>query len=600
MNWKIMPLAAAALFAASAALAEDPAVSVPVIPVHEIQAGAKGYGLTVIEGDEVRRFDVEVLGVIHNMSPGRDAIIFRAEGLGLEHSGVFGGMSGSPVYIDGRLAGAVAFGWAWQKDAVAGMTPIDDMVRGARTRAAAPPGAPALTAERLLSVVEGRPEGLPEAWRVPAGPGGPVTLATSGFSRSAAALVREVFHEDGFIIADMAPAGQRVGAAAVDEIDEAAADDLQPGSSVYAVLVSGDAFMGAVGTVTDRRGEEIYGFGHQFLNLDAVAIPMYTADVITVFASAMRSFKIAIPKRPVGAITRDFATGVYGRIGAAAETFPVTVTVNSGSETERFRYDLFRHFAISPQLVAAVAAESAESLAQAPRETTLSYRMEAAFAGGRSLTVERVRAGANAPAGMASDLAGLMSTTMHNPLENLLPEQIDISLSLEDTDRTARIESVKIRENEVRPGEVLTLDVRVRPLRGPAETFTLEVSVPRGTAPGTVALVVCDGHTSSSLDLLEMRTRLDPQTIDELLDVLHPRRGAEELVVRLSGAGYGISRAQREFPNLPSSTLAILAAPGDTSAAPIFKSILTAIDTPYVLTGRRMASVLIKAPSEEN
>jgi len=587
---------AAALLAAARAVAGG---AVPVISVDEIRPGARGYGLTVVEGSEPSRFEVEVLGVIPKIAPDRDAVIFRAEGLRLERTGIFGGMSGSPVYIDGRLAGAVSFGWSWQKDPVAGLTPMADILEGAAQRSRERPAAPALTAEGLLSLIEGRPAAPAPQSR--SAPGGPVTLATSGLSAAAADLVREFFPEERFLIADMAPAGAAPeGSGGEKEEDAAGRAALQPGSSIYAALVSGDLFLGALGTVTERRGEEIYGFGHPFLNLDSVAMPMYAARVITIFPSTQRSFKIAVPEKVVGAITRDFATGIYGRLGAQPETFPVSVTVERGGGTRRYDYEVFRHFAISPQLVAVAAAESLTSLADAPPEATVSYGLNVEYEGGRTLSLKRSRAGRAATSEMARDLAGLFSTTMHNPLEDLLPEKVEITAVLEDENRTARIESVLLRENEVRPGDTLSIDVRVKPLRAAAETFVLEIAVPAGAVPGTVPLMICDGETSNTLDLLEARHRLDPGTVDDLLAVLEPRRSARELVARLSGAGYGLSHADKEFPNLPAPALAMLAAAGDTSPAPIFESAVSAVETPYVLSGRKVVPVIIKPPGKEN
>ena len=590
-------VAAVLFWAVASTAAEAPATA--TISVDEIEAGMTGYGLTVIEGSEPQRFEVEVLGVIPNISPDRDAILFRASGLGLEHSGIFGGMSGSPVYIDGRLAGAVSFGWGWQKDPVAGLTPIADMRKGAAMRGRAASGAPLLTSDRLLAVVDGRPAIGPVA-AAAGGPAAPVTLSVSGLSPAARRLLGEFFPSERFALSQTAPAG---GAEDPDSPLEAPGQNeretLVPGSSIYAALATGDAFLGAVGTVTDVQGDQVYGFGHPFLNLDSVAMPMYSAEVLTVFASTSRSFKIAVPKRRVGAVTRDFTTGIYGILGARADMFPVEIKVKSDGSETIYRFEIFRHFAISPQVLAVLAAESLTVLAGTPIEATIDYRLEVSYEGGRQLTVSRVEAGSVALQDMARDLAGLLNITMYNPLEKLLPESVSIEASVEGVNRTARIESVRLRETEVYPGDTVALEVRVKPVLGDAETFTLQIEPPETAAPRTVSVIVCDGRTSNRLDLLEAKSRLDPETINDLLDVLQGERDARQLVIRLSGTGYGLSMGGAEFPNLPPSALAVLAAPGDTSLGPLVSSVVTAIDTPYVLTGRKVVPVMIKPPSEE-
>lgn len=598
MPGKNLPLVVAAvLFSAVASAAAEAPAATATISIDEIEAGMTGYGLTVIEGIEPQRFEVEVLGVIPNISPDRDAIIFRARGLGLERSGIFGGMSGSPVYIDGRLAGAVSFGWSWQKDPVAGLTPIAAMRKGAAMRGQTASGAPVLTSDHLLAVIDGRPA-IGPVGAAPAGPAAPVMLSASAFSPAARRLLGEFFPAERFTLSQTAPAGVADGP---DSPLEAPGQQvtLAPGSSLYVALATGDAFLGALGTVTDVQGDEVYGFGHPFLNLDSVAMPMYSAEVLTVFASTARSFKIAVPKRRLGAVTRDFTTGIYGILGERADMFPVEVKVKSGGSEMIYRFELFRHFAISPQILAVLAAESLASLAEPPAEATIDYRLQVRYEGGRQLTVGRIEAGPGALLNMARDLAGLLGTTMYNPLEKLLPESVSIEASVEPANRTARIESVRLRQLQVYPGDTVALEVRVRPVLGEAETFTLQIDLPATARPGTVSVIVCDGRTSNRLDLLEARNRLDPETIDDLLEVLQPERDAGQLVGRLSGAGYGLSRGGREFPNLPSSALALLATPGDTSLAPLFTSIVTAVETPYVLTGRKIVPVIIRPPSQE-
>jgi hypothetical protein len=569
------------------------------ISVDEISPGMRGYGYTAVSGTRPERFEVEVLGVIRKMSPGRDAIIVKTSGLSLERSGIFGGMSGSPVYVDGRLAGAVAFGWGWPKDAVGGVTPIAEMEKGAEERAAAPPAAGPGPQFDLSGFLTGDPGTVPTVPPVAtrsestAPPGGPITLATSALSPEARAVASAAFPTARFVLAEGA-----VGAAPVEAVGPG--DPLEPGSNLFAALVTGDMFLGAVGTVTDLRGKEVYAFGHPFLDLEGVRIPMYTAGAITVFASTYRSFRIAYPIEEVGAITRDFATGVYGTIGAESDTFPVTVAVTRDGRTRRLRYRLFRHFAVTPQLVATVAAESAVTYGELSPHTTLSYTLDLDFEGAARMKAARAVAGADAVQRMAGVLAAVLSATMYNPIENLTPEGLILEMAVEPGDRSAEIESAFVPRNVVEAGGKLELFVRLRPTLAKPVTLALEVAVPETTPAGTLSLMICDGRTSDRIDLLEARNRLKPATIEGLLEALTPRRGPRRLVARLAAAHLGVVRDQREFPNLPSSTLAILAAPQETAVSPLYRSVVGETETEYVLSGRKIVPIVVKAPPQED
>jgi hypothetical protein len=193
----------------------------------------------------------------------------------------------------------------------------------------------------------------------------------------------------------------------------------------------------------------------------------------------------------------------------------------------------------------------------------------------------------------------MVLATMYNPLEYLEPESLDLEITIDPADLSARIESVAVRENEVYAGDSLQVLVRVKPVLSDAVTLELEVPVPPSLAPGRRALMICDGHTSDLLDLKEAPNRMEPRSIEEFLSLLDLPLGPRVLAARMAGAGFGLARAGREFPSLPSSALAVLSAPEETSLSPLYRSTLATLDTPYVLSGRQVVPILVKAPFEE-
>src|SRR4051812_48078856 len=294
-----------------------------IFPLSEIQRGQHGYGLSVFTGTEPERFDVEVIGIMRNLSPEVSYILARLTGKGLEKSGVAGGMSGSPVFLDGKLAGAVAFSWPFTNEAIAGITPIGSMrqLSGFRPVPVSPPPPEVKLSDILTNHI---PQDLIASQftrllpRFVDGAAPAVQWTASGFGERSTGMLRQVLGN-----------GSSGGKAARGTVP----DDLKPGQAVNVVLVDGDFQLAANGTVTDRYGDQVLAFGPPFLGMGPVGVPMATAEVITVLSSANASFKIANTGRIVGAFEQDRKTGIQGRIGVEAPMVPMTVRV----KTERPR-----------------------------------------------------------------------------------------------------------------------------------------------------------------------------------------------------------------------------------------------------------------------
>ena len=587
-----LAFAAAVLASAVSAFAQEQASVPRTITIDELSPGMRGYGLTVVKGSSAERFDIEIIDVLRGIAPGRNGVIVRASGLGLEQSGIIAGMSGSPIYVNDRLVGALSFGWAWPKEPIGGVTPIGEMEQA--LEAPLPQPAPASSWESLdiFRIIDpSRPLGpfLRAGEERGATPAGLQPLAlplVMPFLSPQARRVAETFFPSGrFVLAEGAAAGQPP--------DNAAPVTFQPGSSVFAALVTGDMTMGATGTITDVRGSSVYGLGHPFLNYDGVAIPMYTSRVAGIFPSLFRSFKLAYPLQEIGAITRDRATGIMGVMGQKSRTVPMTVTVDNAGAVRKFDYRVFDHYSMTPQLAAVVAAASVTALGDLPAETTLSYGLAVSYAGGRAIDFKWQTGGKDAVVSMAKDVQALFEITMLNPLEKLDPQSIDITARVDSGNRSALIEAVAVRQNEVRPGDVLEVSVRLKPALSAPVTLTIGLPIPKNALPGQKSLVVCDGRTSDVLDVQENPHLLTPTDVDQLFRVITPRRSAGEVVARLADVDQGVAIGSEEYPNLPSSALAILAAPQTSALSPLYKSVSASAATPYVVVGKSVIPVRI-------
>jgi len=326
----------------------------PAMALDDVQAGQRGYGLSVFTGSEPVRFEAEIIGVLRNISPDTSFILARLTGQNLESTGVIAGMSGSPVYVDGKVVGAVAASWPFSKEAIALVTPIESMRKlsgasaGANPPAAPPSTSAASTGDGLGALRQLIGGELPEslladrlaamAARTPGGGASGLEWSAAGFGERSLGALRQG-------LGSVSPTGQTGGAGVAQNVD------LVPGGAVAGVLVDGDLRLAVTGTVTDRTGDEILAFGHPFLDAGPVLLPMAPARVLMVMASQYNSFKLASFGEPVGAFDDDRSVGVHGRLGLVAPTVPLAVAVGDR------RYQM--RLAAVPQLLPTLVAISA-------------------------------------------------------------------------------------------------------------------------------------------------------------------------------------------------------------------------------------------------
>ncbi len=350
--------------------------------VKDVRPGMKGVGQTVMVGTKLEEFRVEILGVMKDVSPGRDMVLARLSGCNLEHSGIIQGMSGSPVYIDGKLLGAVAYGWEFAKDPIAGITPFSQMVQYVRSNdkklaAEAREGAPA--------VASAEPVKLEEPWeldRIPSvgsssgfAPGAvsggglagmrPIAtpLAASGFSPRSLALLAEKLGPLG-----MAPMAG--GAAQEDVIQKEGDRPLGPGSPLSVAMVTGDFDLSGIGTVTHVEGNRVYGFGHPMMGLGSCELPMMTGYIHTVYPRASVSMKMGSPLKTVGVLDTDVSTAVAGRVGPKPDMLPMTVKAKVGrySDPRTYNVKIVREPNLLPMMVMSVLTNAIDTEGNLPDE----------------------------------------------------------------------------------------------------------------------------------------------------------------------------------------------------------------------------------------
>ncbi len=527
-----------------------------IFPLAEVKPGLEGYGLSVFAGFEPERFEVEIIGIWRNLRPGTSYILAELSGHGLEESGVIAGMSGSPVYLDGRLAGAVAFGWPFSHRAVALLTPIEAMRElSAEQGSIAPvigsfvPTLKQLAAVDLPSDLLGN--GLALLEPAGAGQGVPGLLWTTvGFGeRSRDLLARH--------LGNVAVAG----GASADSSRE-----LVPGGSVAAVLIDGDLRLAASGTVTDRSGEELLALGHPFLGVGPLLVPMASAEVVTVLSSQFQSFKVTNIGEVVGAFDLDRMIGIRGHVGARAPTTPVDIQV-SGDRAEEFHVRIADLPLLTPTLVAlsVLGSLDAATHAQGDQGLDLVGRFDLGDQG--ELTVRQSFDGLGAALEAAIYLFAYTSFMLNNRLADVELAGLDIELTQFERPRTARLVEAHAAKTIVRPGDRVPVNLDLVAFRGDHFRQSIELELPTGLADGRYSLLVGDGVSVDVARL--MIERSEPVTFAQALDFLRSLHSRRQLVVLGVSSGAGLAVAGEVLPQLPGSVRSIWGAAASGSAVPL-------------------------------
>jgi hypothetical protein len=573
-------LALAALVGAAACAIAQPT---EILPAEKLVAGMKGWGASDFgDGRGVQRFDVEIIGLLKRYAPGQDLILARVSGAGLEQSGIIAGMSGSPIYVEGKLIGALAYGWPFAKEPICGITPIQSMldIRQAPARPPVPIAGPAASRQSVVAAFgQGRFlekfDELLKPFSASASAGNmsalsalPLPVSVSGISPSSSLLTR-VAEAAGWMTA---PAG-----ASALPTPPGPPADLKPGAAVATILLKGDMDLAATGTVTWVDGKSLLAFGHPFLSMGPVDMPMARADVLTVLPSLYRSFKFAGTGPVLGSITQDRSTGIYGTFGARAPMVPITVRMTSNDGAEQvYRFEAVHNPMLTPILAALAIDGVLTTLEKRTGERTLVWK-STIRTNERSVHWDSVFSGLQAREEAVASIAVLANFLMSNEFRDLKIEGVDVTITHNDRLQRARITHVEAGKEKVRPGETIPIQVDLADFRGANRRVVMNLTVPPDTPPGPLTVFVGDGSAATSYDLSVYPA--DPQSLDQVIDFLARLRPANSLNLLAYRKAPGAVVAGEALPSLPGSVAAILRDRGPGDGAPELGSLRLQADS---------------------
>jgi len=574
--------------------------SQPTIPVSQIHTGMRGYALTVFEGIKPESMDVEVLGVLRNMNgPKGDIILVRLHGAKVEYTGVVAGMSGSPVYLDGKLAGALAFRIGeFSKEPIAGVTPIADMLEiNALDQSPAEEAAatkPAVTNAAGKTAAPGDAASLPSAMQDFANYLTPIDapLVFTGFSED---TVRRFAPQ--FASAGVVPV---MGAGSVSEDKQP--EPLEAGSAVSAILVRGDMDIAATCTVTYIDPQRLLACGHPLLQFGAVDLPMNKAQVLATLPSPLNAFKIVNTTEQAGVFVQDRHTGIMGVFNKQSDMIPVTVSIHAAGAVQKdFHFEVLNNPRLSPVAIMATVFNALHGVNEYGEEIT--YRLNGSInvKGFPEVTLKNmfVPADNGQPAAMAAamSLGERFGRIYDNPYNAPAVSSVKLDFDLVRERRWARLESARTDVTEARPGDEIIVETVLAPYRGERVVRQIAVKIPTSASKGTLRILVSDGET------LDRAGRTNPAfgrklDLASTIALLNKEHANNRLYVSLLEADPEARVADKVMPTLPISVMNVMdGMRGNQEMIVSGESSVDETSTPpldYVVSGAQLLTVTVK------
>ena len=545
----------------------------PLFPLEDIRPGMKGTARTVFSGTEAEDFGVEVLGVIPGFpGPRQSAIIARLSGANAERTGVFAGMSGSPVFIDGKLVGAIAFSFPFSKEPIAGITPIKQMIdlfnKGSENENLKPREPRAVSFSQLAST-EWKPS-LPKpavssvSLVSPVAANSPLIpllgqqmtpiatpLVFSGISQDTLAMFTPQLVANGLL-----PVSGAGGAAAITPLAPSDEKTFPVGSSISVQLVRGDYSLAAAGTVTLRDGDRIYAFGHPFLSLGTSDMPMTECSVVTVIPNVNNSFKLAVPGKIVGSISQDRASGIFGLLKQAPKMIPVKINLHtSRDKTETYSYEIANDSFLTPLLLNITVFNTITSSERALGDSTISMKGEIKVKGQDTIQIDRRFSSQNSAIMAAGSIAAPVSSLLASGFDDVQLGEITLDISSSDTKYAGTLERIALDRTEVRRGEKVEIQAYVRTESGRQFVQRIPVQIPADATPGQLLVFVGDG---GALQEGSPAKSFVPQDLSQLVRAINTVKKSDRLYVKLFRITNGAVIGTSEMPSLPPSMVATL------------------------------------------
>jgi hypothetical protein len=567
-------------------------VAPQIMPVAEVHRGMMGTAYTVFEGVKPEPMGVEILGVLRNQNgPHSDLILARLHGDKVEFSGVVAGMSGSPVYIDGKLVGAISYRIGqFSKEPIAGITPIEEMLEIDAMDRSQGEGLTAAKGSRPLTKTAN---------------GGDSDAQVQTFAQYLqpidAPFVFSGFTEQ--TIKQFAPQFQAVGVTPVMGIGSASHEHqpeaIEPGSAVSAVMVSGDLDIAATCTVTYIDPQRLLACGHPLTQFGNVDMPMTKANVVATLSSPLNAFKIVNTTDEVGTFVQDRHSGILGRFNEAPKMIPVTVSIHGGPKPREMKFSVLNNAKLTPLIMMATVYQALQSQNQYGEEVTYRMKGDIAVQGFprvalRNMFTSSEQAGSSVLA--ALNLGEHFSRIFDNAYSTPGIEGVNLEFDITPERRFARLETARTDVTEARPGDEITVETVLRPYRGEPIVRQIPIKIPTSVPKGQLRILISDSETLDRSRRVSA-TFKNGLELGSTIDLLNKEHSNNNLYVSLLEANPEAMVQDKVMPTLPLSVMNVMQ--GTRGTQDMFVSGESAVDettTPmdYVVSGAQILIIQIK------
>jgi hypothetical protein len=548
---------------------------------------------------------VEVLGVLRNWEARSDMILVKMTGGPLEKTGIIAGMSGSPVYIDDKLIGAVSHGWSYSKDAIAGVTPIRAMMDvleiDSRNRKGIPAGknntwSTSLNRQDSNVIAKLKSYGLlhkDELFEnnnsqqpfildlVPI----QTPLIVSGFDYKSLTRISPLFGKIGRF--SLHSSSGETGAPA----------DLQnfmPGSSVAVEIIRGDLSASAIGTVTYRDGNDILAFGHPIIQIGNTDLPMATAEVHTILASQASSTKMASPGKIIGKITQDRRSAIAGKIGEYTHMIPCQTEIQ-GSLNIKYNFEVVHDRLLTPLLVQMAVENALLATEKTVGEKSMTLELEIGIADRKEpIRIENVYFDSGPSWFPIYNIIAPITTLLNNEFQTAKIESIKLVAGISEENNIAFIDNIRVSNKWVSPGEEVLINIRLRPYTRDYTSIPVKINIPDDVSPGSsIQVIVCDAMNSKMLEMTTAPGRFLPSSFEQLIHHLEDDERNNNIIVKVRLNRKGLTYMGEDFPSLPNSFLSIMSLSNQSGVAPLRSEMVKRIQTEWLINGKQTINLFV-------
>ncbi|HEV8487228.1 MAG TPA: SpoIVB peptidase S55 domain-containing protein [Blastocatellia bacterium] len=545
------------------------------MPLEEVRSGMKGYGMSVFQGSRPERFEVEILGMLEGVpNPKTSLIIARLSGALVERTFVFAGMSGSPVYIDGKLVGAVAYSFPFAKEPIAGITPIKYMIDiFERAGEVESPSGRRVSFNTLMAAASTGSGQVSSSMMAQVGPGAAVNpalipfvgqtitpiatpLTFSGVPQSVVDMFADELKKAG--IQPIAGVG---GGSRMTPLMPSDENTLAAGSSVSVQLVRGDFTLDAAGTVTYRDGDRIYAFGHPFLSSGQTSWPMAESSVVTVVPNLNNSFKLSAGGNLVGSINQDRATGVFGRLGDKPRMVPVRLTVHtSRNKNETYKFEIVCDSFLTPLLMKIATFSAIAATERQIGSQTIKLNGRVALNGQPDVILDNTFSMPNGAVFLAvASVERPLAALLNSGFDAVDLSSIELDVSSLDSRASGSLNRLWVDKTEVRAGESIEIQAFARNDNGSEFVERIPLVIPADAPVGPIVILVGDGSAINQAErTAQASADFVPKDLGQLVRAINKLKKNNRLYVKVLRASTGAIVNNEEMPTLPPSVLATL------------------------------------------